>query len=847
MNSTSRTKFLGLPLMLGSIVVAACSTQPADAPSQGAAIASSQAALKGEADEGKRGRGRGRGTLDTCAVQPGTNGSVLMTGIVLAPEGVIREGHVLYDASGVIRCVGKSCDKTPEAEAATKLDCHKAVIAAGFINGHDHVTYQDLPYAGTAEKYEHRHDWRIPNNGHTRIVTPGGHTGAQVQWAELRQLMAGTTSLNGSGHGEGLMRNLDRDGQNGGLFPAGKQALYETFPLGDSSGIELTDSCKYALTRSATDIANAAAFSPHMSEGIETSARNEFRCVSGQGKDAMDLLGPNVAFIHAIGLNAYDAAAMAVTGTSVVWSPRTNISLYGDTAQIALYKSLGVNVALGTDWLRSGSKDMLRELACADELNATYFNHALTAKDLFEMATVNGARALGAGDKVGSLAPGMYADIVVYAIRNLEGDPYRAVISAGAEDVYLTVRGGKALYGNAELVQALSGECEALDVCGVTKAVCLTGEGAGTLASLTAANNTATYTAYPLFHCGAPADEPTCTPARTNVSASFPLASQNGSTLYSGEVSDVDVDGDGLSDAADNCPSVFNPVRPMDNGAQADHDKDGVGDACDACPLSEGTEACASLEDLDRDGAANAADNCRFLANADQVDADADGKGDACDACPSDANPGLQICPPPLATIYDIKKGLVANGTVVRVKDAVVTTRIGGSSVGHFIQVDPNVPGYQGPEFSGIFLFRSPSTLKAGDRVDITGTVGAFQNQMQLTVSAAVVKSSNHPVPAPVLATPGDINDFVDGRRRELDSVLVQVQDVQVTATEPAFREFFVASFASLNISVRVDDSIFSYAMPAIGTKYRSVTGVLAYRNNQSKIEVRSAGDLVTY
>ena len=46
-----------------------------------------------------------------------------------------------------------------------------------------------------------------------------------------------------------------------------------------------------------------------------------------------------------------------------------------------------------------------------------------------------------------------------------------------------------------------------------------------------------------------------------------------------------DSDGDGIPDATDNCPTVFNPIRPIDNGGQADFDGDGVGDACDPCPL----------------------------------------------------------------------------------------------------------------------------------------------------------------------------------------------------------------------------------------------------------------------
>ena len=76
----------------------------------------------------------------------------------------------------------------------------------------------------------------------------------------------------------------------------------------------------------------------------------------------------------------------------------------------------------------------------------------------------------------------------------------------------------------------------------------------------------------------------------------------------------ADSDGDGISDGADNCPTVANPD-------QANNDGDSMGDVCDA--------------DDDNDGVADAADNCSRNFNADQVDTDGDGVGDACDPTPT--------------------------------------------------------------------------------------------------------------------------------------------------------------------------------------------------------------------
>jgi Mg-chelatase subunit ChlD len=75
----------------------------------------------------------------------------------------------------------------------------------------------------------------------------------------------------------------------------------------------------------------------------------------------------------------------------------------------------------------------------------------------------------------------------------------------------------------------------------------------------------------------------------------------------------IDLDGDGIPNTADNCPTVFNP-------AQVDSDNDGRGDACDGDI------------DTDGDGVVDAADNCPLVVNPAQTDSDLDGIGDACDA-----------------------------------------------------------------------------------------------------------------------------------------------------------------------------------------------------------------------
>lgn len=92
-----------------------------------------------------------------------------------------------------------------------------------------------------------------------------------------------------------------------------------------------------------------------------------------------------------------------------------------------------------------------------------------------------------------------------------------------------------------------------------------------------------------------------------------------------------DCDGDGLLNAADNCPGVANP-------GQEDGDGDGDGDHCDNCIST----ANPTQLDEDADGVGNACDNCPNVVNSSQQNADGDAYGDACDPCPS--NPSVW-CP----------------------------------------------------------------------------------------------------------------------------------------------------------------------------------------------------------
>jgi large repetitive protein len=486
-----------------------------------------------------------------------------------------------------------------------------------------------LPHS---EKYDHRHDWRKGLRNDAALPSGGAASAPESNMlGELRFLMSGATSTIASNAVDHFLRNLDNSRMEG-LTKA--PVLYQTFPLGDSSGTLVAEGCSYA-SFAGPDPAHSAFF-PHIAEGIDKEAHNEFLCMSSEKSGGRAFVTEQTAIIHGIALELEDALLMAEKRASLVWSPRTNIDLYGYTASVTMLHRAGVNIALGTDWLLSGSMNMSRELACADKLNRTQLANHFTNKDLVDMVTINAAKAAHMDDVIGSLESGKVADIAFFRGANKR---YRAVVEGEPKDVALVLRGGRALYGDAEVVAALTiaGDCEEVEVCGAAKRVCARGDTGSTLDELKALGKHQ----YALFNCGTPEGEPSCTPFRNN--------EDGDGIVFTGEAQADDIDGDGVKDAADSCPDIFNPARPMDDTmgvrAQPDFDGDGQGDVCDPCPLEADVETCGAGVDADLDGVSNDDDNCRNVANSDQDDNDADGKGNACDACPDDSNAGDAPCP----------------------------------------------------------------------------------------------------------------------------------------------------------------------------------------------------------
>ena len=162
-----------------------------------------------------------------------------------------------------------------------------------------------------------------------------------------------------------------------------------------------------------------------------------------QRLEELGLLNPSLMAVHATQLTAEEVAGLARAGCSVVHCPRSNLKLASGACPVADLVAAGVNVALGTDGAAANNRlDLWAEMNTAALFGKYVAGDAaaLPARTMLELATLNGARALGLDDDIGSLRPGKSADAVCVELRDPGTRPVldplsQLVYAAGRENV----------------------------------------------------------------------------------------------------------------------------------------------------------------------------------------------------------------------------------------------------------------------------------------------------------------------------------------------------------------------------------------------------------------------------
>jgi cytosine/adenosine deaminase-related metal-dependent hydrolase len=423
----------------------------------------------------------GDGGAAVIATQ-GTSTNLLLQGMVVTPD-VAFQGEVLV-VGNTIACAAASCSSAPGASTASVVRTN-GIIFPGLIDTHNHILFDvfDESDWSPSKPYTNHNQWTDdPKYGalvDAKQWMNGETAGSPVslgcemdKYGEIKGLIAGTTSIVGAANPDNkacygtLARTIDQSPNGLGndavqvatLFPSTSSA---DAVCGNFSG------------------GSTAAYLIHDGEGVDSSALAEFGKLDAITTVDGCLDAPQTTIVHGAAFGDAEFTTMAASGMSLVWSPKSNVFLYGagtdltKTANVPLALSKGINVALGPDWSIGGSHDILDELRFANRVDDTVWGDVLSSQDLVQMVTTHAAKVLKLDGVLGSIAAGKRADLLV--IGGDASHPYDALLASTPKDVRLVLVDGVPLYGDAQLepVAPQAPGCDALDVCTTGKFLCV--------------------------------------------------------------------------------------------------------------------------------------------------------------------------------------------------------------------------------------------------------------------------------------------------------------------------------------------------------------------------------------
>jgi Amidohydrolase family/Peptidase family S41 len=372
---------------------------------------------------------------------------------------VLDAGRV-YVQGGRIVAVQEADRPAPEGFEGAPLVRTGGTIYPGLIELHNHLPYNVLPIWQVSRRYSNRGQWGGGNRDYrARISGPmavlgrvAGYIEAVVRYVEVKCLLGGVTSSQGvalfSNAGirrfyRGLVRNVEQPGADD--LPAADTRVADVEATHAAGFLERLQASSCLLL--------------HLSEGVDDAARAHYQAL--RIDDRKWAITDALAGIHCAGLRGRDFATLRVRGGNMIWSPLSNLLLYGATADIAKAAEERVLIGIGSDWSPSGSKNLLGELKVA-WLVAQEAGANLAERDIVAMATRNAARILKWDAQVGSIEVGKRADLVVVDDRG--GDPYGHLLNARETSITLVVIDGQARYGQTRLMKRLGKDGETLKV-----------------------------------------------------------------------------------------------------------------------------------------------------------------------------------------------------------------------------------------------------------------------------------------------------------------------------------------------------------------------------------------------
>jgi len=294
--------------------------------------------------------------------------------------------------------------------AHSSLDLSGYLLLPGLINAHDHLEFNLFPRLG-AGPYANAKVWaedayqpgQDPVKQHKSVDKR-----ARLLWGGLKNLLAGVTTV---AHHNPYEAVFDDD------FPV---RVVRSF--GWAHSLDFSPDIAGRFQATPLDWP----FIVHAAEGVDEKARAEIRRL-----DELGVLTDRTVLVHAIGAGPAGYRLLASRGTSVVWCPTSNLSLFGETLS-AEAREVGIDIALGTDSAITAQTNLAEEVAFAHRISSA------PLENLYAMVTTNPARMLRLRQGEGTLRDGGAADFI--AVRDRGQTPAEALLDLHPE---LVVVGGQ--------------------------------------------------------------------------------------------------------------------------------------------------------------------------------------------------------------------------------------------------------------------------------------------------------------------------------------------------------------------------------------------------------------------
>jgi len=409
------------------------------------------------------------------------NGDYIVT--MSSENQVITKGAIVINDDQII-AVGKASELQKHYDAEKIIPGEQRVVMPGLINGHSHAAMtllrgiaDDLPLYRWLNEFIFPAEVTFVDEDFVRVgtqlacweMTRGGTTtfvdmyyypatiAKVVNECGMRAMVSATVIDQKSPDSKDAADSLE----NAKKFVEQYQGKYErVIPIFGPHANYTLNADQLKQTRAAADALNAP-ISIHMAESRYEMdySRDHYQQSSVTMFDTIGFLDGSTIAAHMVWPNDHEISVLAKKQVGAIYNPTSNMKTAAGIAPITKMLDAGVNVGLGTDGSASNNDlDMWEEMrlgALLQKINGMD-PELLSAYEVLAMATINGAKAIGLADVIGSLEAGKKADLIQVSLGDVHHLPVYDVIShlvyvTDEQDVETVIVNGRVLMRDAEL------------------------------------------------------------------------------------------------------------------------------------------------------------------------------------------------------------------------------------------------------------------------------------------------------------------------------------------------------------------------------------------------------------